>query len=238
VVAQRRIVVGVDGSKCSEIALTWAADEAEHRGATLVAVTTWTALPPPIVYPYAGFPDRDPGDPREAAMSALGELVVRVLQDRPNLSVKLLAIPGDTAKVLIEQSRDADLVVVGARGTGGVTDWLLGSVSHSRPARLLQRCSHTLTADGASRVGVAGAVMTSRRTTRESAWTVSSFSAMRMRICCSVEVGSRRRSAAASPPLVEPLDALSWRSDVKGTHCPLIVVPPEPHAGRSSISSN
>jgi nucleotide-binding universal stress UspA family protein len=104
VVAQRRIVVGVDGSKCSEIALTWAADEAEHRGATLVAVTTWTALPPPIVYPYAGFPDRDPGDPREAAMSALGELVVRVLQDRPNLSVKLLAIPGDTAKVLIEQS--------------------------------------------------------------------------------------------------------------------------------------
>jgi nucleotide-binding universal stress UspA family protein len=128
--AQRRIVVGVDGSDCSEIALRWAADEAEYRGATLVVVTTWTALPPPIVDPYAGFSARGPGDPREAAMSALGEMVGRVLEDMPNLSVELLAIPGDTAKVLIEQSRDADLVVVGARGTGGVSDWLLGSVSH------------------------------------------------------------------------------------------------------------
>jgi nucleotide-binding universal stress UspA family protein len=128
--AQRHIVVGVDGSDCSEIALRWAADEAEYRGATLAVVSTWTALPPPIVYPYAGFRDRDPGDPREAAMSALGEIVGRVLQDRPSLSVELLAIPGDTAEILIEQSRDADLVVVGARGTGGVSDWLLGSVSH------------------------------------------------------------------------------------------------------------
>ena len=127
--AQRRIVVGVDGSDGSEIALRWAADEAEYRGATLVVVTTWTALPPPIVYPYAGFHDRDPGDPREAAMRALGETVRRVLQDRPNLSVELLAIPGDAAKVLIEQSRGADLVVLGARGTGGVSDWLIGSVS-------------------------------------------------------------------------------------------------------------
>jgi nucleotide-binding universal stress UspA family protein len=71
---QRRIIVGVDGSECSEIALRWAAGEAEYRGATLVVVTTWTALPPPIVYPYAGRPDRDPGDPREAAMNASARL--------------------------------------------------------------------------------------------------------------------------------------------------------------------
>ena len=35
--ARRRIVVGVDGSECSDVALRWAADEAEYRGATLVA---------------------------------------------------------------------------------------------------------------------------------------------------------------------------------------------------------
>ena len=129
--AQRRIVVGVDGSDRSEIALRWAADEADYRGATLAVVTTWTALPPPIVYPYAGFHDRGLDDPREAARSALREMVERVLPARPeDLSVELLAIPGDTAKVLIEQSRNADLVVVGARGTGGLSDWLLGSVSH------------------------------------------------------------------------------------------------------------
>src|SRR5688572_5332656 len=91
---QRRIVVGIDGSDGSEIALRWAAGEAECRGATLVIVTTWTALPPPIVYPYAGRPDRDPGDPREAAMNALGEIVGTVLEDKPNLSVEQLAVPG------------------------------------------------------------------------------------------------------------------------------------------------
>ena len=128
--AERRIVVGVDGSDCSETALRWAVDKAAQDGATLVAVTTWTALPPPIAYPYAGFPDHDPSDPREAALRALNEIVGAVLQGKPNLPVELVAVPGDAAKVLIEQSKGADLVVVGARGRGGIGDWLIGSVGH------------------------------------------------------------------------------------------------------------
>jgi hypothetical protein len=50
-----RVVVGVDGSECSLEALRWAFEEASRHGAELVAVTTWTLAPPPIVYPYAGF---------------------------------------------------------------------------------------------------------------------------------------------------------------------------------------
>jgi nucleotide-binding universal stress UspA family protein len=48
----RRIVVGVDGSECSLRALRWAVVEAGRHGAELSALTTWTALPPPIVSPY------------------------------------------------------------------------------------------------------------------------------------------------------------------------------------------
>ena len=128
--AERRIVVGVDGSDCSETALRWAADKAAQDGGTLVAVTTWTALPPPIAYPYAGFPDHDTSDPREAALRALNETVGAVLQDKPDVPVELVALPGDAAKVLIEQSKRADLVVVGARGRGGIGEWLIGSVGH------------------------------------------------------------------------------------------------------------
>jgi nucleotide-binding universal stress UspA family protein len=109
-------VVGVDGSHCSETALRWAVDKAAQDSATLVAVTTWTALPPPIAYPYAGFPDHGPSDPREAALRALNETVGAVIRDKPNLPVELVAVPGDAAKVLIEQSKGADLVVVALAG--------------------------------------------------------------------------------------------------------------------------
>ena len=59
-----------------------------------------------------------------------GVTVRAVLQGKPNLPVELVAVPGDAAKVLIEQSKSADLVVVGARGRGGIGDWLIGSVGH------------------------------------------------------------------------------------------------------------
>ena len=50
--SMRRIVVGVDGSQYSLWALRWAVVEAGRHGAELSALTTWTALPPPIVSPY------------------------------------------------------------------------------------------------------------------------------------------------------------------------------------------
>jgi nucleotide-binding universal stress UspA family protein len=125
----RRIVVGVDGSECSGLALRWAADQAVQRGATLVVVTTWTALPPPIVHPYAGFPEHTEGDPQEAALLALERALEPVLEEKPDLSVEKVAVAGDPAKVLIEQSQDAELVVVGVSGSGGIGGWLVGSVS-------------------------------------------------------------------------------------------------------------
>jgi nucleotide-binding universal stress UspA family protein len=47
----------------------------------------------------------------------------------PPIVVEILATEGHPAKLLAEQSRHADLVVVGARGRGGIAVWLLGSVS-------------------------------------------------------------------------------------------------------------
>jgi nucleotide-binding universal stress UspA family protein len=49
--SMRRIVVGVDGSEYSLRALRWAVVEAGRHGAELVALTTWTALLPPILSP-------------------------------------------------------------------------------------------------------------------------------------------------------------------------------------------
>ena len=60
------------------------------------------------------------------------EMIVKVtsqLGDARPASVAVRAVNGFPAQELIEASRDADLIVVGSRGSGGFTKLLVGSVS-------------------------------------------------------------------------------------------------------------
>jgi nucleotide-binding universal stress UspA family protein len=128
--AMRRIVVGVDGSEYSLRALRWAVFEAGRHGAELLALTTWTALPPPIASPYVDVNKAvDRHDGASAAEQALQTVVANAIASNPPIVVEIVATEGHPAKLLAEQSRHADLVVVGARGRGGIAGWLLGSVS-------------------------------------------------------------------------------------------------------------
>ena len=58
-------------------------------------------------------------------------LVERAVSDFGNEGVEIepLAIEGSAASVLVEVAEDADLLVVGSRGTGGLAALPLGSVS-------------------------------------------------------------------------------------------------------------
>ncbi|HJQ86234.1 MAG TPA: universal stress protein [Propionibacteriaceae bacterium] len=128
--AMRRIVVGVDGSEYSLRALRWAVFEAGRHGAELLALTTWTALPPPIASPYVDVSKAvDRHDGASAAEQALQTVVANAMAGNSPIVVEIAATEGYPAKLLAEQSRHADLVVVGARGRGGIAGWLLGSVS-------------------------------------------------------------------------------------------------------------
>jgi nucleotide-binding universal stress UspA family protein len=128
--SMRRIVVGVDGSEYSLRALRWAVVEAGRHGAELFALTTWTALPPPIASPYVDVNKTvDRQDGASAAEQALQTVVGNAMAGNPPIVVEIVATEGHPAKLLAEQSRHADLVVVGARGRGGIAGWLLGSVS-------------------------------------------------------------------------------------------------------------
>jgi nucleotide-binding universal stress UspA family protein len=128
--AMRRIVAGVDGSEYSLRALRWAVVEAGRHGAELLALTTWTALPPPIASPYVDVNKAvDRHDGALAAEQALQTVVANAMAGNSPIVVEIVATEGYPAKLLAEQSRHADLVVVGARGRGGIAGWLLGSVS-------------------------------------------------------------------------------------------------------------
>jgi nucleotide-binding universal stress UspA family protein len=133
-VSHRRIVVGVDGSEGSREALVWAMQEAARRGVELDVVNAWMAAE---VFVPAGPALVVDGDAtKEASRSLLermtGSLIEAVEPTAPR--VELMPVAGTPAATLLRAARDADLLVVGARGVGGFRGLLLGSVS--------QQCVH------------------------------------------------------------------------------------------------
>jgi nucleotide-binding universal stress UspA family protein len=120
------VIVGVDGSPEATAALRFAADEAVQRGLPLRIVCAWEASAATYVgeafTPNAdGFANAE-RHADEVLRAALGQIPADV-------DAEALAVEGKAAKVLIEQARDAVLLVVGSRGRGAAAGLLLGSVS-------------------------------------------------------------------------------------------------------------
>ena len=124
----KTIVVGVDGSPGSRTALTWAAAEAAEHGSELVVINVWehTLLPPAgsvsVSEHYVPEPSQRTGD-------ELLQVIKEELGAEPPVLVQPRVKQGRPAKVLIEESANADLLVVGKRGHGGFAGLVLGSVS-------------------------------------------------------------------------------------------------------------
>lgn len=127
----RLIVVGVDGSENSRTALRWAYDEAAHHGASLTVLTTWHSPSLPMSPPYGSIPPEDyEAQPRTEALALLERVTSELPTTAPAVDVRTSIEEGkNPAKVLIDRSREADLLVVGSRGHGGFAGMLLGSVS-------------------------------------------------------------------------------------------------------------
>ena len=129
------IVVGVDGSDHSRLALGWALREAAQRRVPLSVVSVRQAPVHPATDIYWAVPDLPAGDLSEgaerAAAKKLQEFVDEVAGEiaEPVADVTVTVVIGDPAGELIKASRDADLLVVGSRGSGGFARLLLGSVS-------------------------------------------------------------------------------------------------------------
>jgi nucleotide-binding universal stress UspA family protein len=122
----KTILVGVDGSRGSRKALTWAAAEAAEHGADLVVLNVWE---PSLVAAVGSVPSGDVPDASERAADDLLKVIKEELGENPPVLAQPTVKHGRPAEVLIEQSAGADLLVVGTRGHGGFAGLVLGSVS-------------------------------------------------------------------------------------------------------------
>jgi nucleotide-binding universal stress UspA family protein len=123
--AAKPVVVGVDGSEPSLLAVDWAAREAKRRKAPLRIVSA-PAMPPRM---RPGREQTVASEIEESYEQALTAAVSRSKQAVPDLVVETGLLSGPPAVALAESGSGAQLVVMGDRGMGGFAALLLGSVS-------------------------------------------------------------------------------------------------------------
>jgi nucleotide-binding universal stress UspA family protein len=126
-----RIVIGVDGSDQSAAALGWAIRLAMGMGSEVIAVFALD-VPLWLVEPYVGAPPPRPDlEWRMGLEQAFNDQWCKPLREA---GVKYQAIMDDgrpaTVIKSIAEGMDAELIVLGRRGRGEVTELVLGSVSH------------------------------------------------------------------------------------------------------------
>lgn len=128
--ADRRIVVGMEGSGGAKAALRWALDEAKHRDCVVEVITayapTYVAAAPDFNYVPL-----DPVDLKTEVQQMQERVVNEVLGQVAAGDVKITRrmVKGRPVDSLIEAAAGAEMLVVGSRGRGGFRGLLLGSVS-------------------------------------------------------------------------------------------------------------
>jgi nucleotide-binding universal stress UspA family protein len=129
------IAVGVDGSAPSILALRWAGIIAPLMGAKIRAVTAWDfEFPPGRLTPVPN-PDR-------VAEMASSEAASKAFGEEPPSALERVIRKGTATKVLVDETLEAQLLILGSRGQGPFKGLLLGSVStwvaeHSKCAVLI-----------------------------------------------------------------------------------------------------
>ncbi|GAA2287392.1 universal stress protein [Nonomuraea roseoviolacea subsp. roseoviolacea] len=116
------LVVGVDGSDAGLAAVAWAMQEAVIRRATVRVVHVMPSF------------ELD-GHRRESARTVVADALRRARLEQENVEVDAQLLTGDPRLGLIRASKDAELLVVGSHGLGGLWELAVGSVALGVPGQ-------------------------------------------------------------------------------------------------------
>ena len=124
----RPIIVGVDGSAESKVAVDWAARNAAMRRVPLKLVNV---LNPPVVmaFPEVPMPAGYLQWQQDEGRKVLDAAAATASAAAADIEISTELVSGPSVPSLVEESKDAALIVVGCRGRGALARGLLGSVS-------------------------------------------------------------------------------------------------------------
>jgi nucleotide-binding universal stress UspA family protein len=125
------VVVGIDGSPASELAVALAFDEAAARGCDLVAVHTWVDTV--VLFGLGGGYEQalDWTSLTKEADELLATSLAGWHEKYPRVTVRRVVQRDQPTSALLDAARGAQLLVVGSRGRGGFAGLTLGSVSQA-----------------------------------------------------------------------------------------------------------
>ena len=124
------IIVGIDGSPASDAAVTWAAQDAAIRGLPLTivhvenpAAPTWSQAP--ILEESAGEQEAE----GRSLLANASKIARDAIADTAQIQINGELLSSAIVPTFVDQSKDAELIVVGSRGRGALSRGFLGSVS-------------------------------------------------------------------------------------------------------------
>jgi len=144
----RKILVALDGSDPSNNALEHAATIAKKFDAELILVAVVQRMMIPI-FPDEGFGAVPLSAAKDMAQyqdkmrvlyqNVLKEAEEKVKEEYPGVKTESILKEGRPSATLVEQAEkdDVDIIVMGSRGIGGYTGWILGSTSR----RVVDSCT-------------------------------------------------------------------------------------------------
>lgn len=123
------IVVGIDGSEASKDALSLALHEAALRATRVRVVHAWLPTLPVSMTGPGMIPPVDVASIESLSRHLLDDTVAHVAGDRA-AAVDRVLVEGTAGDAILDNARDAELIVLGQHGRGAVKSLVLGSVSH------------------------------------------------------------------------------------------------------------
>jgi nucleotide-binding universal stress UspA family protein len=123
--ASQPVLVGVDDTDNSVPAVELAFEEASHRKVSLVALHAWSDTSG-LDLPVAGWDAA-----QKSAEAVLAEGLAGFSDRYPDVAVRRIVVADSPVRSLLDESANAQLVVVGSHGRGGFASMVLGSTSNA-----------------------------------------------------------------------------------------------------------